>query len=126
MSDEALALLHRYDWPGNVRELENCVVRAMVLAKGDVIRGEDLPPEICGSEVSVPKEDVRTWGELKLEKKAAREQITEEMERSFVERSLRRNRGNVSRSAQETGMDRRQLQNMIRKYRITPQDYRGG
>ncbi|NIO05393.1 MAG: response regulator [Proteobacteria bacterium] len=126
VSDEALALLHRYDWPGNVRELENCVVRAMVLAKGDVIRGEDLPPEICGSEVSVPKEDVRTWGELKLEKKAAREQITEEMERSFVERSLRRNRGNVSRSAQETGMDRRQLQNMIRKYRITPQDYRGG
>ncbi len=126
MSDEALKLLRRYDWPGNVRELENCLVRAMVLAKSDIIQGEDLPPEICAGEVGVPKEDVRTWGELKSAKKAAREQITEEMERSFVERSLRRNRGNVSRSAQETGMDRRQLQNMIRKYRITPQDYRGG
>jgi len=30
-------------WPGNVRELENAVERAVVLARGDVIRLDDLP-----------------------------------------------------------------------------------
>ncbi len=123
LSKEALALLKRYDWPGNVRELENCVVRAMVLAKSDVIQIQDLPPEIRGGEPYIPEGGVRTWKELKAAKKAARERTAEELERSFVEGSLRRNMGNISRSAQEIGMDRRQLQNMIRKYRINPQDY---
>lgn len=32
ISDEALALLMRYEWPGNVRELENCLERAAVMS----------------------------------------------------------------------------------------------
>jgi len=40
------AVLDRFcasPWPGNVRELENAVERAVVLARGDVIRLDDLP-----------------------------------------------------------------------------------
>ncbi len=121
--EEVLFLLGRYDWPGNVRELENCVVRAMVLAKSESIQVEDLPPEIRGGEVCVPKGDFRTWNELKAVKKRARERVTEEIEYTFVKEALRRNRGNVSRSALDMGMDRRQLQNMIRKHGLNPQDY---
>jgi DNA-binding NtrC family response regulator len=33
-------------WPGNVRELENVIERLVVLGKTDVIREEDLPPEL--------------------------------------------------------------------------------
>ncbi|MBW2058772.1 MAG: sigma-54-dependent Fis family transcriptional regulator [Deltaproteobacteria bacterium] len=124
VSDRALALLGRYDWPGNVRELENCIVRAMVLAKSDVIGEEDLPPEIRGGETAIPVESLRTWDEVKAVKKAARERVAGEIERAFIEEGLRRNRGNVSRSSIEMGLDRRQLQNMIRKYRIKPHDYR--
>jgi DNA-binding NtrC family response regulator len=36
----------QYSWPGNVRELENVIERLVVLGKTDVIREEDLPPEI--------------------------------------------------------------------------------
>lgn len=39
--DAASALLG-HDWPGNVRELENTVQRALILARGLVIRAEDL------------------------------------------------------------------------------------
>ena len=40
--------LQKYHWPGNVRELENAIRRAHVLAKGDAILLNDLPPEISG------------------------------------------------------------------------------
>jgi len=123
MSDEALALLQRYDWPGNVRELENCIVRAMVLAKSDVVQAVDLSLEMRDGEVCLAPGDPQTWEEVKAVKKAARERVSEEIERTFVEEALRRNRGNVSRSSAEMGIDRRQLQNMIRKYRINSQDY---
>jgi DNA-binding NtrC family response regulator len=43
ISDEAVALLARYDWPGNVRELRNVIERACVLADPrDVLGADDL------------------------------------------------------------------------------------
>src|SRR4029079_19397167 len=42
LSDEALDRLIEHHWPGNVRELENCVLRAVVIAAGNVLRPEHL------------------------------------------------------------------------------------
>lgn len=33
--------LARYSWPGNVRELQNIVERALILAGGSVVHGDD-------------------------------------------------------------------------------------
>jgi DNA-binding NtrC family response regulator len=49
-SPEALKALVAHDWPGNVRELHFAVERASLLAEGDTIGVEDLPPEIISSE----------------------------------------------------------------------------
>jgi len=38
--------LVNYDWPGNVRELENCMERAVALARFDEITLDDLPAKI--------------------------------------------------------------------------------
>jgi two-component system response regulator HydG len=35
-----------YDWPGNVRELENCMERAVALARFDEVTVDDLPEKI--------------------------------------------------------------------------------
>lgn len=43
-----IALLETYAWPGNVRELENVMQRAVVVAKGNAILPNDLPPEVGG------------------------------------------------------------------------------
>ena len=42
LSAGALERLLAHPWPGNVRELENCLTRAVVLARGDVLRAEHL------------------------------------------------------------------------------------
>ncbi len=41
-----LEALGRYDWPGNVRELQNALERAVVVARGERVRPEDLPRRI--------------------------------------------------------------------------------
>ncbi len=46
ISEEAMERFAQYGWPGNVRELENVIERLVVLGKTDLIRGQDLPPEI--------------------------------------------------------------------------------
>lgn len=48
LSPSAADLLLRYGWPGNVRELENAIEHAVVLAQGERIGIEDLPPELRG------------------------------------------------------------------------------
>lgn len=39
----ALKTMSGYDWPGNIRELQNCVERALILAKSPQIDESDLP-----------------------------------------------------------------------------------
>ncbi len=53
VSEEAMNKLCEYSWPGNVRELENVTERLVVLGKADVIRQEDLPPEVRRTESRV-------------------------------------------------------------------------
>jgi transcriptional regulator with GAF, ATPase, and Fis domain len=50
----ALSALGAYAWPGNVRELRNVLERAVILASGDEITLDLLPPEIAGSAPDLP------------------------------------------------------------------------
>jgi len=126
ISDEAMRILERYRWPGNVRELENCILRGMVLAKTGRIEVGDFPKEVVEGAMPAEVYAPRNAEELKLMKKRERERVTGQIEKQFIVEALQRNKGNISRSASDVGMDRRQFQNLIRKYRIFPRDYRGG
>jgi two-component system, NtrC family, response regulator AtoC len=54
IAPDALEVLEAYRWPGNVRELRNAIERAVVVARGDVIRGEDLPARVRGLQPGAP------------------------------------------------------------------------
>jgi DNA-binding NtrC family response regulator len=117
ISPAAMNLLINYDWPGNVRELENVVQRAVILASGDVIRQGHLASIIDALpqvEIDVP----RTGEELKHIKKIARQKSVENVEKQFVLGALKRNGWNVTRAAEETGMQRSNFQAMMAKYDI--------
>jgi transcriptional regulator with GAF, ATPase, and Fis domain len=117
LSDDALGTLLHYDWPGNVRELDNTIQRAAILASDHVIRRAHLVS--IADKVPAAMPDVpRTSEELKQVKKAAREKSVEEIERLFVLEALKRNDWNVTRSAEETGMQRSNFQALMKKYNI--------
>jgi DNA-binding NtrC family response regulator len=56
LTKRALEKLYDYVWPGNVRELQNVVERCVVLAEGDEITLDLLPPAMRGGRppVSLP------------------------------------------------------------------------
>jgi len=59
LSPEALARLQAYDFPGNIRELRNIIERAILMADGDTLLAEHLPPELAGETVAgIPDMDI--------------------------------------------------------------------
>ncbi len=124
INEGALQLLMRYPWRGNVRELENTILQAMIFARGEQITPAALPDEIR----EYPGDDT---DELPLTKKAFRkkkqqkaEKIISEMEYRFLTRLLKESKGNISEAARISGYDRRQLQNLLKKHRINPENFK--
>jgi transcriptional regulator with GAF, ATPase, and Fis domain len=60
----------------------------------------------------------RTSEDLKRIKKVARQKSVENLERHFVLGALKRNGWNVTRAAEETGMQRSNFQALMKKYDI--------
>jgi DNA-binding NtrC family response regulator len=125
VAPEAMSLLRAYSFPGNVRELENLMERAVVLARGPLLRPEDLelsatvPQAAVVGGATVPK----TGQALKVSKKRLREEAVRPIERAFVLQALERNNGNISRAAEEVGMLRPNFQAMLRKLGITAKEH---
>ncbi|WP_019672937.1 sigma-54-dependent Fis family transcriptional regulator [Psychrobacter lutiphocae] len=46
LSTEAMHIMQAFDWPGNVRQLENACRWITVMATGDLLTIEDLPPDL--------------------------------------------------------------------------------
>lgn len=124
VSERALQSMLNYSWPGNVRELENCTLRAMLLARTNRIELDDLPPEIRGEGGELAHRVPRDSRELKRMKWEARRKVEDELEQVFLKEALKRNRGNISKAALDVGMDRRQLQNLIRKHRVVAKEFK--
>ncbi len=123
ISERALKCLMEYTWPGNVRELENTLLRGLVLCPSDHIEVEDLPEELTCQEKEEEKAVAADRSELKQMKKQAQQKIKEEMERNFIIEALRKGEGNIQRSAAMVNMDRRQFQNLIKKYGIAKEEF---
>jgi transcriptional regulator with GAF, ATPase, and Fis domain len=118
ISPDALALLEAYAWPGNVRELRNLVARLAVLVDGDTIRPEHLPAPFSGVERPAAPEAPRTNEELKALKRTLRSGLFDDIERRFVVEALRRNDGNISAAARDTGMLRPNFHALMRRHGI--------
>ncbi len=116
-SVEAMNMLVNYNWPGNVRELENTIHRAVILASDKVIRQGHLVT-IIDTGVALDSDVPKTSDELKRFKKLARENSVKNIEKLFILEALKRNDWNVTKSAEDTGMQRTNFQALMKKYDI--------
>ena len=117
VDEDVYELFTHYSWPGNVRELKSVVTRMVLTSTTDRITVHDLPQDIILPPLYRNRQ-ASNYEELKEIKKSAREDAASEIERAFVLRILRENDYNISKAARASHMDRRLLQNLIRKYDI--------
>ena len=106
LSSRTRASLLDYAWPGNVRELRNVVERVASL-------GVEGLPELGAGARPRPGEGLAT-----RPFKAAKERLVQAFERDYLLDLLARFQGNISRAAQEAGIDRVYLHRLLRKHDI--------
>ena len=114
---EAMLLLMDYPWPGNVRELENEIKRAAALADdNEIITPFILSDKIKGvvSELQVGDDKTTSLGFKPQPMKT----MMEKVERSLIKKALKRNGGNVTRTAIDLNISRVTLQKKMKKYRL--------
>jgi len=117
---EAMASMESYRWPGNVRELRNIVERIAILCDSDRIEPRHLPPEIRqGPKRSAITQLPANWEEFKQLKQQVRDAAVQELERRFLIEALERSGGNVTRAAEDVGIQRTNFHALMRKYGLT-------
>ena len=110
MSPEVLKVLLSYRWPGNVRELRNAMDVAALVAKGEEIGPEDLPPEIPGG--SIPPSAVEP-----IPLPAPRS--LDEVERDAIRAALKKTKGNKKEAAKVLGIGIATLHRKVKEYGIS-------
>jgi two-component system, NtrC family, response regulator len=98
----AIAAINNYPWPGNVRELENRVKRAVIMAEGRKVTPVDL-------ELEAPESKFEG-----MTLRAARETL----ERDMILKVLARHKDNITRAAEELGISRPTLYELMEKLGI--------
>jgi transcriptional regulator with PAS, ATPase and Fis domain len=112
IDDEARVQLWEYDWPGNVRELENVVEQLVVLADGDTITSEQLPPSVRRF-VSGKRNPPPTLAEEGFDFNRA----VESFEDQLIHEALRKSGGNKQAAARLLGLKRTTLVAKLRRRR---------
>jgi DNA-binding NtrC family response regulator len=107
ITPEAMQILVNYHWPGNVRELQNIIERACALAKGTVLKVEDIHLDLR------PARALNGAGNF-LPEGMTLEQWEDEM----IRESLRRANGNKSQAARLLGLSRNALRYRLSKIGI--------
>jgi two-component system, response regulator FlrC len=109
LSEAALCRLRAHAWPGNVRELENCIHRAVLLARGAQIGPEAIV--LQGAAVGG-----RNSGGHGDRKSALVGRTVADVERHLILDTLRHTLGNRTHAASILGISLRTLHNKLRQY----------
>lgn len=111
-TNDGLEALKSRDWSGNVRELQNAVERLGILAPGNEIDAKTVNDILSSKPVTSDKlnelaNDISDFQDFK-----------EQAERIFLIKRLEKNDWNISRTAEEIGIQRSHIYNKMNKYNI--------
>ncbi len=112
-SKDAIEVIKSLNFTGNIRELKNLVERIMIMVPDEVVKLEAvkkyLPADV--SEVDGLFDSANTFAEFK-----------EKTEKMFIEKHLKLNNWNISKTAESLGIQRSHLYNKIKKYNLEKQE----
>ncbi len=104
-SGAAIKCMETYTWPGNIRELENKVQRAVILSEKSLIEPHDLGFDAGPSSPGAENLEIRTLKEAK-----------DRVEKEMVTLALDKYAGNIAKAADELGVSRPTLYDIIKKH----------
>jgi len=96
----ALQKLSRHSWPGNVRELEHAVERAVILSEGNILEEEDF---VFSPKSGFQEETLTSF---------------EDIEKFYIIKSLEKNRGKLTKVAEDLNVSRQTIYRKMKKYGI--------
>lgn len=107
-SSECMEIMAAYNWPGNVRELENLIERIAIMAEGNQIHANMLPPYLFTNKSTSGYEapPLATVSRLEI------------MERETVLEALARNDWIQQKAAREIGLTLRQMGYRVKKFKL--------
>jgi two-component system nitrogen regulation response regulator GlnG len=129
LNEDARERLRGYAWPGNVRELVNLCRRLTVLAPGNEIRAEDLPPEFAGGAAGdTPEQDwtsaLTHWANRQAlaPPRPLLEDALPAFERALIRVALRHTQGHRQEAAKLLGWGRNTLTRKLKELGLDDAD----
>lgn len=119
-AEDAMQYLMSYEWPGNVRQFRHLIIRLSVLYRGKHITQDILEEYFRMNRQGSPKPvlertlDTRT----KYMKTDTEDYTLESVERAHIEKRLKANEGNITKTAIELGIARNTLYQKMKKMKI--------
>jgi two-component system, NtrC family, nitrogen regulation response regulator GlnG len=119
---DAMELLTGYSWPGNVRELVNLCRRLTVLAPGNEIHVDDLPPELVSAEPQTVAGDdwianLASWADRAAVAggKPLLDEAMPEFEKTLIRVALKHTQGHRQAAAKLLGWGRNTLTRKLKE-----------
>lgn len=115
LTEDAFAEMRRHSWPGNVRELGNFVERLAIMCPDETVTAEEIRA-FLGQSNQVPqlnREQTHIPYTTYNFKKARRL-----FEHDYLQYKLEENEGNISRTAEQVGLERSHLHKKLKSLEI--------
>lgn len=121
----AVSTLVEREWPGNVRELQNVVRRVVMFSDGQIIQLDDLNFVENPSMHDKHNSSYRPFaGKTDMIYKEAKRRVVDSFTSQYIMSLLQETDGNVTRSAELSGLSRAALQKIMKRLDIRASEYR--
>ena len=121
LSSDVAKLLFDYDWPGNIRELKNVIQRAVNISRENVILPEDLPLNLQSFKAGKSQTGM---SKTKVIPKISSLNKVQQLEKNAIVEALNKCNGNISKTAEFLGLNRRTLYRRMDNYGIDAKQYK--
>ena len=113
--DTSNSLLYSYNWPGNIRELRNLIERVTILSLNEnQLNANKLLSDILSKISTLEFNESNLKKVMSFPLKEARE----EFEKRYLSNQLKKNHGNISKTADQIGMERSALHRKLKSLGI--------